>query len=232
MKQEDPPDVMHRFESNLDMVTQIARRLGRTSGIGLELEDLVAYGREGLLEAARRFDEERGVPFRAYANFRVRGAVIDGIRTMSRVPRRAHDRLKAAHLASEVSEGAAEDTLGVQNPSGTPAQAEQALSDHLGAMATAMAMGLLSESARDDEGSATPIDAHHSPEEALSQAQLLHSVKEALADLPEDEATLVRRHYLGGERFDHVAAELGLSKSWASRLHTRAIKRLTKRLKG
>jgi len=43
---------------------------------------------------------------------------------------------------------------------------------------------------------------------------------------------LIRRHYLEGERFDHVAAELGLSKSWASRLHTRAIGRLTKRLAG
>jgi RNA polymerase sigma factor for flagellar operon FliA len=56
-------------------------------------------------------------------------------------------------------------------------------------------------------------------------------VKTAIEDLPEEEATLVRRHYLGGERFDLVAKELGLSKSWASRLHTRAVKRLTKRLK-
>ena len=45
-------------------------------------------------------------------------------------------------------------------------------------------------------------------------------------------AVLIRRHYLEGERFDQVAAELGLSKSWASRLHTRAIGRLTKRLAG
>jgi RNA polymerase sigma factor for flagellar operon FliA len=50
--------------------------------------------------------------------------------------------------------------------------------------------------------------------------------------LPENEAVLVRRHYLEGERFDHVAKELGLSKSWASRLHTRAIKRLTEALRG
>ena len=40
-----------------------------------------------------------------------------------------------------------------------------------------------------------------------------------------------RRHYLEGARFDHVAEELGLSKSWASRLHTRALTRLSKRLR-
>jgi RNA polymerase sigma factor for flagellar operon FliA len=51
-------------------------------------------------------------------------------------------------------------------------------------------------------------------------------------DLPTAESELVRRHYLNGERFDHVAEELGLSKSWASRLHTRALGRLAKRLKG
>jgi RNA polymerase sigma factor for flagellar operon FliA len=58
----------------------------------------------------------------------------------------------------------------------------------------------------------------------------LHAVEAAIEDLPEDEATLIRRHYFNGERFDHVAGELGLSKSWASRLHTRAVRRLSKRL--
>ena len=56
-------------------------------------------------------------------------------------------------------------------------------------------------------------------------------VREAISELPADESELVRRHYLENERFDHVATELGLSKSWASRLHTRAIGRLAKRLK-
>ncbi len=56
-------------------------------------------------------------------------------------------------------------------------------------------------------------------------------LRDAIAELPEQEAMLVRRHYIEGDRFDQVAAELGLSKSWASRLHTRAIQKLTKRLR-
>jgi len=71
-----------------------------------------------------------------------------------------------------------------------------------------------------------------SPEEHSSRQQLLDLVEVAITALPEQEGVLIRRHYLEGERFDHVAAELGLSKSWASRLHTRAIGRLTKRLAG
>ncbi len=232
MSDKDTPESRQRFEANLDLVEIIARQVGRKSGDALELDDLLSYGREGLLDAARRYDPTRGVPFRSYANFRVRGAIIDGVRAMSRLPRRVHERLGAIAAASRVSEGALEDLQVPRPPGSGPAEAERALAEHLGAMATAMAVGLLAPTARDADGDPTPLVAESaSPEEALSRAELLDLVVRAMNELPEDERELVRRHYLNGERFDHVAAELGLSKSWASRLHTRAIGRLTKRLK-
>jgi RNA polymerase sigma factor for flagellar operon FliA len=99
-------------------------------------------------------------------------------------------------------------------------------------MATAMAVGLLAATGRDDEGRPTLVeDPQSSPEEVLGRAELLALVTRAIDELPTAEAELVRRHYLQGERFDHVATELGLSKSWASRLHTRALGRLAKRMR-
>src|SRR5690606_27303369 len=193
----------------------------------------LSYGREGLLDAARRFDPTRGVPFRAYANFRVKGAIIDGVRAMSRVPRRVHERLGALAAASRVSEGALEDLQVSPPPGATRADAEESLVEHLRNMATAMAVGLLAPTARDEEGRPTLLEsAESSPEAMLGRAELLEQVSQAIDQLPEAEAELVRRHYLKGERFDIVAKELGLSKSWASRLHTRALGRLTKRLRG
>jgi RNA polymerase sigma factor FliA len=94
-----------------------------------------------------------------------------------------------------------------------------------------MAVGLLATTARGDEGEVLNVAPDDDPEEATARAELLQLVRDAIASLPDEEAVLVRRHYLQGERFDHVAQELGLSKSWASRLHTRAIGRLTKRLR-
>jgi len=228
----DSPEVLERFHGALDLVDIIARQIRRSLGPGVELDDLVSFGREGLLDAARRFDASRGVPFRAYANFRVRGAVVDGIRATARLPRRVYDRLRALDGARQVSEGAAEDTLGAAPAPGSAADAERALSTHLAAMATAMAVGLVAESGRGEDGELTSVDARESPEDALGNAELLGKVRDAIGTLPKEEAELVRRHYLEGERFDRVAAELGLSKSWASRLHTRAVARLTKRLKG
>lgn len=226
----DHPEVLERFHGMLGLVDIIARQVKRSVGPGVELEDLVSYGREGLLDAARRYDPSRGVPFRAYANFRVRGAILDGVRAIAALPRRVHAKLRALDAARHTSEGATEDVLSTAAQKDA-ASAEKALDAHLAAMATAMAMGLVSQAGTGDEGERIPIDGQASPEEAVARAELSALVREALDDLPPDEATLVRRHYLGGERFDHVARDLGLSKSWASRLHTRAVARLARKLR-
>jgi len=227
----DSPEILERFQGQLELVDIVARQVARTLGPVVELDDLHSFGREGLLDAARKFDSQRGVPFRAYANFRVRGAIIDGIRSSARLPRRTYERLNGMSAALRASEGVADDTFAA--PAGaTRAQADQALGDHLAAMAAAITVGLIAPTSVGEQGELVQVSPADSPEEAVSRAQLLTLVQEAISALPEEEAALVRRHYLEGERFDHVAQSLGLSKSWASRLHTRAMQRLSKRLRG
>ena len=227
----ESPEVLERFSSALGLVDVIARQILRTLGGAGDLEELLSFGREGLWDAARRFDSSRGVPFRGYANFRVRGAIIDGVRSSARLSRRTHERLNGLQAAARISEGAFEDVSVPRPPGSGAAEAEVALVDHLAAMATAMAVGLIASTAHTDAGDRTLVDGSDNPEQAYGQAQLLQLIRTEIAELPHDEAELVRRHYLEGARFDHVAAELGLSKSWASRLHTRALTRLSKRLR-
>lgn len=143
-----------------------------------------------------------------------------------------HERLRALDAARQASEGASEDVLGAAAPPGGPSDAERALDSHLAAMATAMALGLVARSGTGEDGERILLDGRESPEEAVERAQLSSLVRSAIEDLPREEAELVRRHYFEGERFDHIAEALGLSKSWASRLHTRAVMRLAKRLRG
>jgi RNA polymerase sigma factor for flagellar operon FliA len=214
------------------LVDAIATKCVRSSGSAIELEELRSWGREGLLVAAQRFDESRGVPFRSFATYRVRGAILDGMRRSSELPRRTFRRLRMMEAAMEYSKGAAPDLLGSPPPGETRADAERLLDEHLAAMATAMAAGLVHATAAGEDGERTLLAPEPSPEEQVQNAELLQLLSQHVDELPEDERTLVRRHYFEGERFDQVAAELGLSKSWASRLHTRAIGRLTKRLRG
>lgn len=229
---QDTPQILERFHSHLDLVELIARQLARELGRNVELDDLRSMGQQGLLEAARRFDEARGVSFRRFANYRVRGAMLDGVRKSAPLPRRAHAKILALEAALLVSEAAAEDAVpgSVTSPP-DPKASDEKLTEHLADMATAMAIGLLATPTVTDEGELSAVDTSMSPEEAVAEAELRQLLVSALDDLPEDERTLVRRHYLEGERFDQVAASLGLSKSWGSRLHTRAVARLTKRLR-
>ena len=112
----------------------------------------------------------------------------------------------------------------------TPASADARLAEHLANLATAMATGLVSTPAI-DEGERVAVDGAPGPEEALERAELREVVRRAVDALPEQERALVRGHYYEGRRFDEVAAELGLSKSWGSRLHSRAVARLTEQLR-
>ena len=87
-------------------------------------------------------------------------------------------------------------------------------------MATAIAVGSMG-------GAGTP---EITPEDLLGDAEMLERVRTAVEKLPEQERQMVERHYFKGERLDQAAAALGLSKSWGSRLHARAIELITQSL--
>ena len=91
-----------------------------------------------------------------------------------------------------------------------------------------MALGL--STSRADAMSAS--DDSSSPEEVTARAQVTASVRGALSDLPERERALVERHYYGGEAFEAIAEDLGISKSWASRLHERAVQAVQRAVNG
>ena len=221
----DSGDVLARFQAELDLVDlnarQVARRLATSSAT---LDDLRSFGREGLLQAARSFDASRGVPFRRWANLRIRGAIIDGVRQWGHLPRRVYRELRAIAAADRVQENFDEENSA--NPATTPEAADARLTSHLAGLATAMAMGsaILREDidVRDDEPS---------PEDAVAQAELVARVRAVMATLPDAERTLIERHYFADETLDQAAASLGLSKSWGSRLHARAIERIARELR-
>lgn len=227
----DTPETLELFHSTLDLVDILARQVAKGLHQHVDLEELKSFGQEGLLMAARRFDPAQEVPFRAYASYRVRGSMIDGIRKDAALPRRLHEKLRLMDASNRYCEHAGEEAFAPAPQAEKRRDAQRLLDDHLARMATAMAAGLVGKAGVDDAGELTSVSTDHSPEEALELEQLRHLLREGVETLPPDEAELVRRHYFDGERFDHVARDLGLSKSWASRLHTRAIGRLTKRLR-
>lgn len=222
----DPPDVLARIRDGLDLVDIISRQMCRRLGSRFRVDEIASYGHEGLLSAARSYQEDRGVPFRRWANLRIRGAILDGVRAQSELPRHVHRRLKAIEAGDTMHEALLEDDAA--SPVGSAEDADHRLATYLRGIATAMAIGFLA-----DRGSGEVehvADRTPNPEETVARAQLTEAMTELLAQRPREERRLIQRHYFEGATFEAAARELGLSKSWASRLHARAIDALGKEL--
>lgn len=223
----DPPEVLARIEEGLELVNVLARGMRRQLGPDVNVDDLSSCGREALLAAARSFDPDRGIPFRRWATLRVRGSMIDAARQSGSLPKRVYRKLRAIQAADHVHEAANEEQAAA--PPKSPEEADAKLSDQLATAAMAAAVGFLAM--RNNEALDHAKDPNHSPESDVGFAELLQRVKDAIAERPEQERTLLMRHYFEDVTFEDVAKELGLSKSWASRLHSRAVEAIARSLK-
>ncbi|GAC1540899.1 MAG: RNA polymerase sigma factor FliA [Polyangiales bacterium] len=216
-----------RVKEGLELVDMIARQLRRQFGPYVQVDDLASQGREALLAAARSFDADRGVPFRRWANLRIRGAMIDGVRQSGNLPRRVYRKLRMLQAADQVHESAIEEQA--QTPVTSAVEADAKIDDQLGTAAMAMAIAFLGMRSGEAIDRAQAVTSN--PEEEVAHAELLARIRAAIAARPEAERRLLERHYFEDIAFEETARELGLSKSWASRLHARAIEEVARTLK-
>ena len=211
-------------ESHLELSRRAAAAIyPRVRGY-VEFEELMSLANAGLAEAASRFDPSRGVSFATFAWYRVQGSIVDGLRSATALPRRAWARLVALRAASDYLENrderaAAAIQRGAPAPTGAAALA--ALRDSMSAIRT---MYLTSLEAMRDEGFDPGETA--SVREQMETRLLASRLRQALERLPERERALMKKHYWEGKNLLEAGAELGMSKSWASRLHAQAVERL------
>lgn len=214
MLQRDP-----ELEAHRELVERIVRGLMRELDLSCDPDDLRAWGFQGLLEAKQRFDPERGVRFSAFAHYRVRGAILDGVRTQGWLRRSAYAKLKAFEATDALSEQLAEEHAQGKAPS-LEARARD-LDDVLGRISAAFVMAAVGQGEE-----RTP----ESPEAQLDGAEQRHAVRAGLERLPERERVLLEAVYFDGVTIEQAGSRLGLSKSWASRMHAKALERLRKHL--
>ncbi len=197
------------------LVTSIAQRLRGEMELTLAMEDLKGWGFQGLVEARSRFDASRGVQFSTFAYYRVRGAMIDGIRKTGYVSRRAHELAKIAEAADAAAEQVAEDRAGMTPAQRADVQQTAASIDDILARTTA---AFVIEAVGQAERERAP-----GPDELLIAAESRDRVRAAVDTLPEREAKVIRDFYFQGRVLDEIAADFGVSRSWVSRMHTRAL---------
>ncbi len=213
---------------HLDLVQGIAAKVRAQFGKHLEHEDLVAFGNTGLIEAASRFEAGRGAAFSTFAYYRIRGAMLDGLRTMGPFSRadirhqRAAERTHA-YLQDHADNSSA--TAGDLGASQKPVDTLASIAETLSGIATISLVSLdLPDAVEPADPSAIQADA------ALAESQQAERIRRAVKSLPDKERQLMEAHYFGDKNLMEAGAEMGLSKSWACRLHARAVNLLRKRL--
>ncbi|MCX5741504.1 MAG: hypothetical protein NT062_03285, partial [Proteobacteria bacterium] len=115
------------IERHIDIPVRAAKMVFPRVKEHVEFDELVSLGNQGLAEAASRYDPTRGASFSTFAWYRVQGAIIDGIRRMTTLPRRVWQRLVALRAAADYLEQRGERDQGAAAQGIAPAQGADAL---------------------------------------------------------------------------------------------------------
>jgi RNA polymerase sigma factor for flagellar operon FliA len=213
-----PPNETSRdrlIERHLSLVLAMAGKLKRTFGLLVDVEDLIGCGARGLVEAADRFDPARGTSFSTFAYYRIRGAMLDGLRTMG------------SFAARRRTEGRVNEYLQYRNEDspagGAPASGPPDLVASLESLAAILGGIAAIHMASRPEMHAL-LDAHLQPPDAhLERRDTAARVRRAIDRLPDKERRLIHLYYFADQSLQEAGAQLGLSRSWACRLHARAV---------
>jgi RNA polymerase sigma factor for flagellar operon FliA len=212
-------------ERHLDLARRAAAMIHPRVREHVALEELVALANAGLAEAAHRYEPARGVAFARFAWYRVNGAILDGLRQATQLPRRTWARLVALRAASEYLENLGERERGATDRGAAPAGGAEALAQLKHTLSAIRTMYVTSLEAMRERGFDAAGDAPGAADR-IDASRMARRLRDALARLPDKERALMTKHYWEGKNLVQAGAELGMSKSWASRLHAQAVEKL------
>ncbi|HAZ98991.1 RNA polymerase sigma factor FliA [Halomonas sp. CnH100-B] len=194
----------------------------------IELDDLIQAGMVGLLEALGRFDAAQGATFATFASQRIRGAMMDELRTRDWLPRSVRRSARAVDDAVR----RLEQRLGRPPEEGEIArELEMPLSEYQQLLNDTNSGQLLPfEELVADGGEPAGDDAQHRPFDQLLDEQQRQTLIEAIEALPEREKLLMALYYQEEMNLKEVGAVLGVTESRVSQLHSQAVSRLRARL--
>ncbi len=217
------------------LVKYVAGRVGVGMPSNVEHADLVSYGVFGLMDAIDKFDVTKGFKFETYAITRIRGAILDELRSIDWVPRSVRSRARKIEKAIRALEQRLEraptddelaDELGVSR-------------DELDSMLSSVSM--TSIAALDDafdvgEGERISLkdtitdDSMVHPEDHVDEVAMRGLLREAITRLSEREQTVLGLYYFEGMTLAQIGGILGVTESRICQIHTKAVLSLRTKL--
>jgi RNA polymerase sigma factor FliA len=220
------------------LVKFVAGRVGASLPSHVDEQDLVSYGLLGLIGAIERFDPDREIKFETFAMARIRGAIIDELRSLDWVPRSVRTRARQieraiAVLERELMRAPTDDEiaqkLGIDREELEDSLREisrtsvAALDELWSPTGTGEQIALI-DTIQDGSGP--------DPESTLEETEIKEALAEAISSLPEREKLVVTLYYYEELTLREIGEVLGVTESRVSQLHTKAILRLKAHLAG
>ncbi|MDE3186053.1 MAG: FliA/WhiG family RNA polymerase sigma factor [Acidobacteriota bacterium] len=214
---------------HLPIVRFLARRIHERLPQHVDIEDLVSAGVVGLMDAFAKFDPAKKVQFRSYAQFRIRGAILDSLRTLDWSPRELRRKGRAveeairvltARLGRPPGEGEVADEMGLGI-----AEYQQLLGDLKG-----LEIGTLHAERNEDSGEEELAYVPGRPEEdplfCCLRGELEERLADAIAHLPERERLVMTLYYYEEMTMREIGLALGVVESRVSQVHASAVMHL------
>ncbi|HWR50348.1 MAG TPA: sigma-70 family RNA polymerase sigma factor [Bryobacteraceae bacterium] len=204
----------HRTYSHA-IAAEMAKALPHT----VDRDDLIGAAELGLVEAARNFDPSRGVLFKTFAYYRIRGAIYDSLRKLGLLKNAPRLRFEAG--ANEVLQEYASDSPPAASDAQSAWEGLQTITETVASVYVVSLDALVQE----------PADVvSRSPEEKCGEEQDRRRVRAALAALPPKNRQVIEDYYYNDCTLEDIGRKLGLSKSWVCRLHARSLEMLRAQL--
>ena len=221
-----------RITAGVPFVEAMARRMAASMPHSIDLGDLVQDGMIGLIDAAHRFDEGRGIKFETFAERRVRGAMIDALRrdAWPRGVRRVRREIEAAREKLRHELGAEPSLADLAEHMGSD---EASLSRKIVRIKAIESTSPLASADAAQHGGLPPVmmpPERPGPDRVCEQGDVAKRVRQAIKALPARERKVIGLYYYGDVTMKQIGSEIGVNESRVSQLHARAVERLRKEL--
>lgn len=218
----------NRIVAGIPFVETLARRMASSMPHSIDIGDLVQDGVIGLIDAAHRFDAERGIKFETFAERRIRGAMIDALRkdAWPRGVRRQRRELEAAREELRRELGCEPSMADLAAKVGSD---EKRLSRTIVRINTIESTSPLAKAEHTDEAMLPAVLLPSEPERpdaAYERSEVRDRVRGAIGSLPAREQKVIGLYYYREATMKQIGQEIGVNESRVSQLHARALRRL------
>jgi len=205
-------------------IEKVARRLARRLPAHVEIDDLISSGVIGLMEAAERFDPSRVDRFEAFAEFRIRGAMLDDLRsrdTLSRDMRRLSNELRDATRKLEAQLGRTPDQEEIAKRLGVGVEELYVRQQKLSG-SSVVGIDDAGPDLLERTGDQTAAD----PFEQASRHEMTEQLVSGIGHLPEKMQQVLSLYYCDNLNLKEIGAVLGVTESRVCQIHGEATRRL------